>query len=117
MSEETNPTGKGLNFDNINIAGVNVKDRLMALWNGEIPLVQTFWMYYFLAVFVLKILGNGIGGPLGALFGLLALGWAGFMVKPIIAAADKYPGEKQWALLAKIAAVLIGLGVLVDLFD
>lgn len=115
MTEETN-TPKGFDFDNITIAGINVKERGLALWNGQIPLVQTFWMYYFLGVFALKIVGNGIGGPLGFIFGFLALGWAGFMVKPIIAAADKYTGEKQWALLAKIAAVLVGLGVLADLF-
>ena len=115
MTEETNES-KGFNFDNFTIAGVNVKERGMALWNGEVPLVQTFWMYYFLTVFGLKIVGNGIGGPLGVIIGVLALGWAGFMVKPIIAASEKFTGDKQWALLAKIAAVLIGLGVLADLF-
>ena len=108
---------KSFDFNNVTIAGVNVKERGMALWNGEVPLMQTFWMYYFLSVFVLKIVGNGIGGPVGVIFGLVALGWAGFMVKPIIAAADKYTGEKQWALLAKVASVLIGLGVLADLFS
>lgn len=115
MTEETKGS-KGFDFDNLTIAGINIKERGMALWNGEIPLVQTFWMYYFLGVFGLKVVGNGIGGPLGVIFGLVALAWAGFMVKPIIAAADKYTGEKQWPLLAKIAAALIGLGVLADLF-
>lgn len=116
MTGETNNSG-GFDFNRITIAGINVKERCLSLWHGEIPLVQTFWVYYFLAVFALKIVGNGLDGTLEAIFGLLALGWAGFMVKPIIASADKYTGEKQWALLAKIAAVLIGLGVLVDLFD
>ena len=41
--------------------------------------------------------------------------WAGFMVKPIWLAADKYAGEKLWATLAKIAAIVIGLSVLADL--
>lgn len=116
MSEGTEKS-KGFDFDNFTVAGVNVKQRGMALWNGEVPLMQTFWMYYFLTVFAVKIVGNGLGGPIGVIFGLVALGWAGFMVKPIIAAADKYTGEKQWALLAKIAAILIGLGVLADLFS
>lgn len=119
MTDETNQpgSGKGINFDNIVIGGVNVKDRLTSLWNGDIPLVQTFWLYYFLAVFVLKIIGNAVGGSLGGIVGILALGWAAFMIKPIIASADRYMGEKQWAMLAKIAALVIGLGVLLDLFS
>ena len=41
--------------------------------------------------------------------------WAGFMVKPIIAAADNYTGDKIWAALAKICAVIIAVCVLSDL--
>lgn len=114
MSEEAKG-GSGFNFNNVSVAGVNVKDRCQELWNGDIPLGQTFWLYYFVAVFVLKIIG-GVGGPVGVIFGLLALGWAGFMVKPIFASADKYTGEKHWALAAKAAAVIIAIGVFLNLF-
>lgn len=107
---------RNIDIDNLTIAGVNVKERGLQLWHGEIPLVQTFWLYYFVPLFVLQLFANGLGDVVGGLFGILALGWAGFMVMPIINAADKYPGDKVWALMAKIAAVIIGLGVLADLF-
>ena len=84
---------------------------LQQLWNGEIPLFQTFWIYYFVVVAVLSILANAIGF-LAVILHLLKIVWAGFMIKPIWLAADKYAGENIWATLAKIAAILIGLAVL-----
>lgn len=92
-----------------------IKAKLQTLWNGDVPLGQAFWLYYFVAVFVLKIIGS-IGGSVEVLFGLLALGWSAAMVKPIFASADKYTGEKHWALAAKAAAVIIAIGVFLNLF-
>ena len=85
-----------------------IKQTLNALWNGEIKLSKTFWLYYFVGMLLLRIVANAIG-PIGA---ILILGWAGFMVMPIWRSADKYTGKPLFALLAKIAAVLIALGVL-----
>ena len=97
-----------------------VKKTSLSLWHGEVPLFQTFWIYYVAGVFALALL-SAIIDPLSIVFNLLAIAWAGFMVKPIIEAAKKYetenPEEKHWALAAKIAAVLIALGVLGDIFD
>lgn len=89
-----------------------VKATLKALWNGDIPLAQTFWLYYIVAIIVLRLLA----GFIGPLMVLAILGWAGFMVLPIWRAADKYSGNVLFALLAKAAAVLIALGVLGTLF-
>lgn len=88
---------------------------LQQLWNGSIPLMKTFWLYYFAVIFALKV-ASGIPG-LGSMFILLQLVWAGFMVKPIWVAADKYKGPAHWALLAKAAAILIGLAVVGDLLS
>ncbi len=85
-----------------------MKEKLNQLWNGEIPLAQTFWLYYFVGILLLRIVANAVG-PIGA---IIILGWAGFMVLPIWRAADKYTGNKLFGLLAKIAAVLIALGVI-----
>lgn len=87
-----------------------IKTRFKSLWEGRIPLAQTFWQYYFIAVIVLGLIGNYI-----TLFGVVALFWAGFMVMPIWRSSDKYQGKPLYALLAKIAAVLIGFGVLANL--
>lgn len=89
-----------------------VKATLKALWNGDIPLAQTFWLYYVAAIIVLRLLA----GLVGPLMGLAILGWAGFMVLPIWRAADKYTGNTLFALLAKAVAILIALGVLSTLF-
>lgn len=90
------------------------KAKLQQLWNGDVPLKETFWLYYFAVMVILMVLSD-ITGILGFIFGLISLAWAGFMVKPILTAADKYTGDKNIALLAKIVAVLIGIGVLCSL--
>lgn len=87
---------------------------IQQLWNGQVPLFQTFWLYYFAVIAVLHILA-GVLGFMAPILILLKIIWAGFMIKPIWLAADKYAGEKIWATLAKIFAILIGLGVLSDL--
>lgn len=89
--------------------------KVKALWAGEVPLFETFWIYYFGIVVGLQILGLAFG-VLGLLFFFAAIGWAGFMIKPIWLAADKYAGPKHWAIIAKVMAVLIGLGVLSAIF-
>ncbi len=91
-----------------------IEVRLKKLWAGDIPLFQTFWIYYFAGVFVLKILAS-LSGSLAGIFDILALAWAAFMIKPILESADRYQGEKLWTVLAKIGAGLIALGIIVDL--
>ena len=96
-----------------NSSAVNVetiKAKLKSLWEGEVPLFQAFWLYYFIGVFVLKTLATIIQ-PLYGLFSILAVLWAGFMVRPIFMSAHKYEGEKIWSILAKISAILIGIAV------
>ena len=91
---------------------MDIKATLTKLWNGEVPLAHTFWLYYVVGVIVLRVLA----GVVGSVMGIVIVGWAGFMVLPIWRAADKYEGNNLFALLAKIAAVLIALGVLGSLF-
>ncbi len=89
-----------------------VKATLKSLWNGDVPLAQTFWLYYVIMMIVLR----AIAGLTGAFFGIFILGWAGFMVMPIWRSADMYKGNNLFAILAKVAAVLIAIGVLGTLF-
>lgn len=85
-----------------------IKATLTKLWEGNVPLVQTFWLYYFVGIFVLRL----IAGAVGPVVGIVILVWAGFMVLPIWRSADKYSGNSLFALAAKIAAVVVALGVL-----
>ena len=86
----------------------NIKALLKKLWNGEETLLKTFWLYYFIGILLLRI----IVGALGSVFAIVIVAWAGFMVLPIWRSADKYGGNKLFALAAKVAAVVIALGVL-----
>ena len=85
-----------------------IKALLNDLWNGDVSLARTFWLYYFVGLLLVRIVAIAIG-PAGA---VLILGWTGFMVLPIWRSADKYSGNTLFALLAKIAAVVIALGVI-----
>jgi len=85
-----------------------LRQRAEALWVGEIPLFQTFWFYFFIGVFVLLLCGT-ILPFLEGLFEFLALFWAGFMIRPVLVAADKYPGDPTWPLAAKIASIFLAM--------
>ncbi len=110
MSEEqkdtTEKTGSKIDFK---FNREFIEGRLRELWEGKIPLVQTFWIYYFIAVFALTILAMMFGGFLGGILRLISLCWAGFMVMPVIRSADKYEGDQKWQLLARIAAALMAI--------
>lgn len=108
--KDLNPTkaaGSGKGFD--------PKEKVKSLWAGKESLFNTFWLYYFAGVFVLQLLARAID-PLTTLLSLLALIWAGFMVRPIWLAATAYQGQKVWAVLAKLIAIFIALAVLGDVF-
>ena len=87
---------------------MDIKATLKSLWEGDVPLVRTFWLYYFVGNLVLGMLAKAIS----PVFGIVSIVWIGFLVMPIWRSADKYSGNNLFALLAKIAAVLIALGVL-----
>ncbi len=89
----------------------DIKAKLTSLWAGNVPLFETFWIYYFAVMVVLAILGSSLPG-IGALLFFVQVGWAGFMIKPIWLAAGKYAGPGHWAMLAKIVTIFIALGVI-----
>ena len=72
-------------------------------WKGDIPLVQSFWIMGF-------IVGSVVGFLLGFIFlgtGLiLSLFFQIYLLVGIWKSADKYKGEKAWAILAKLAMIL-----------
>ena len=86
----------------------SIKAIMNKLWNGDVPLAYTFWLYYFIGIIVLRF----IAGAIGPVFAVVIVAWAGFMVVPIWKSANKYGGNKLFALLAKIAAIVIAFGVL-----
>ena len=93
----------------------NFNAKIHELWTAQMPLFQVFWMYYFSVLVVLKVLGD-FSGLFSAIFGIMELVWAGFMIKPVFLAADKYKGDKSVALAAKASVIGLGLLVLLDVY-
>lgn len=86
---------------------------LSKLWKGDLPLAHTFWLYFVLIDFIFKGLTKAMFPKPGMwIIVLLHLGWAGYMITPIWRAAGKYEGPAIWAMLARLAAILIGISVL-----
>jgi len=86
----------------------NIKATLKKLWDGNVPLAHTFWLYYFVGVVILRLIASVIGPSLA----IVIVAWTGFMILPIWRSSDKYNGKPLFALLAKISAIVIALGLL-----
>lgn len=87
------------------------------LIKGEFPLVEAFWIYFFLPAVAGEVLATAAGN-VGGLIGLLAilihlavLLWTGFMVIPIWKSCENYEGRRAFTWLAKIFVVLFGIKV------
>jgi hypothetical protein len=95
---------------------------LMAtLWSGDIPLVKTFWLYYFvggyLVAFPFYISRSGVIDNIIVVFLLLSWVpvWILYFVLVMVAvwrSANKYTGPPYWVTLAK---GMVGVGVITSL--
>ena len=91
------------------------------LWSGDIPLVRTFWLYYFVGghlisfpfyIPVSAVPDNIIVGFLLLLWGPI---WILYLVLVIVAiwrSANKYIGPPYWVTLAKGIAIVDMIGIL-----
>ncbi len=98
----------------------DIKLKLQTIRNGDMGLLETFWVY-FLAVFVVLSFGAALLGPFGEMLSLAAIGWTVFMLFPVFKAADKYQGAFVWAILAKVGMVVFSgavcIGALIKVFS
>jgi hypothetical protein len=79
------------------------------LWQGEVSLAMTYWVWGALAGFVAMILAAIVSETaplLGLLLGPVMIGYYVFIVIAIWRSAGRYPGPRVWAALAKIMVVL-----------
>lgn len=90
------------------------------LWRGEVPLVRSYWRYGFLlnAIFAITALvlatvadcpecGQILAAPeLVPLWWLFYLAYFVFVVVAIWRTAERYPGPRRWATLARVAVML-----------
>lgn len=95
-------------------------NQIKKIWNGELPLVKVYWIYFVLAGVLLRILVE-IGNSLVSINHLqlfsylliaIAIPYQILVSVGIWRSAEAYTQGKVWAVLAKIAAVIGLLAVL-----
>ncbi|HZS07748.1 MAG TPA: amino acid permease [Blastocatellia bacterium] len=87
--------------------------RAGSIWNGELSLVRTFWVYYVLVSLLPQFMLAGIAYYAGGATFLLLLFYlcysvfvSVFVSVAVWRAASNYQGQAIWAVLAKTSAVL-----------
>jgi len=102
-------------------AGVIVREESTSLvgdlWRGDVPLVQTYWLYgvlvgiaFAVVFFGIEYLTTGLAEGFGPIFilGMMLLYflYTAFINVAIWRSAGKYKGPKRWAILAKIMVII-----------
>lgn len=97
------------------------------IWNGELPLFKVYWIYGVLGGLIIRLIVEGSYNLISlqylTVFSYtlitLILAYQLLLSVGIWRSANAYQGSKEWALLAKIAAVLgliIAINLLVNTF-
>ena len=92
------------------------KGFLGKLANGDFGLAKTYWLYGVVVGVVVNIISNAVTS-IGGLV-ILMLAYTAYEIPVIMGtwrAANKYQGQKIWAVLAKIAVVLGAIMLVVGL--
>lgn len=98
-------------MDNEKMNVDTAKSVLKNLWEGNVPLVKTFWIYYVVVIIALNMLRSVV-----MVLGFLPDLWSIFMVLPVWRAADKYQGQAAYGWIAKIFVVLSAFGSAAGLY-
>jgi predicted anti-sigma-YlaC factor YlaD len=92
-----------------------MKDRIMDLWRGHIPLAQAFWTFTILFGTLINALATGVmfaamaaGVPAAAaiLFHLLPLPYNALALIAVWRSAKAYDGSGFWATAAQLVAAV-----------
>ena len=85
------------------------KNYFHKFWDGELPLVQSYWVVAWLISIpvglVIGFVTTILGFPANTLFAFF-IPWYVFVIVGVWRSSDRYKGPKFWAILAKIAMIL-----------
>jgi hypothetical protein len=93
----------------------SIRHRVLALWNGQLPLARVFWLYailygtlanLFATALSFASLAAGLPALLAAALHLLPLPYNIAAGVGVWRSADRYPGLPAWAVLARICVVV-----------
>jgi hypothetical protein len=89
--------------------------RLRTLWGGDVPLNEAFWSYavwygvllnFTVSVLFMFLLAADAGAPLLLPVFLLPIPYNVFVIVAVWRSADRYPGPRKWADLARFGTVI-----------
>lgn len=95
--------------------GSPLRHLILALWNGQLPLAQAFWLYavlygflanLFSAIATLAALSAGASAVLAAAIHFLPLPYNIVSGIGVWRSAGRYRGNPVWATLARLVAVI-----------
>jgi hypothetical protein len=92
---------------------------MTALWRGELPLAQAFWLHAVIWVAAANVLAAAVGlallaadGPIAAAVIVMFLLPAPYTVAAVVGtwrSARSYEGERRWATMARAASLAWGV--------
>ena len=85
------------------------KNYFHKFWDGELPLVQSYWVVAWLISipvgFVIGTVTAVLGFPQNTMYAFF-IPWYVFVIVGVWRSSDRYKGPKFWAILAKIAMII-----------
>ena len=96
-----------------------MKDFLLKLKEGDYGLAKTYWLYGVVVNIVYRIVDivlTALSYELSILVFFIMVGYSYFGIIGMWNAASKYEGLKLWGIIAKVLAVLGGLGTILAVF-
>lgn len=92
-----------------------MKDSFKSLKDGDFGLAKTYWLFGVLGNLLISITLNFLTGLAMAIYSLFSLAYGVTVLLGIWNAANRYTGFKLWAILAKLAAILGFLFVILSI--
>ena len=87
-------------------------------WDGELPLVQSYWVVAWLISlpvgFAIGFVGAVLGFPQNTIYAFL-IPWYVFTTVGVWRSSDRYKGPKFWSVLAKLAMILAWISLVTEM--
>ncbi len=90
--------------------GFSIRHRILALWNGQLPLARVFWLYAIVygsvanllaTILSLAVLSAGAAGAVAAAIHILPLPYNVVASVGVWRSAGSYRGSPFWAAMAR----------------
>jgi hypothetical protein len=91
-------------------------DIFKGLKDGDFGLAKTYWLFFVLGTLILTLPMDGLTNLVPfAIYSLLCLAYSVTVILGVWNSANRYTGLKLWAILAKLAAIIGFLYVILSI--